>query len=172
MGNGRKTKDTEWDRGIKDKARALYLKGYTIPKIARLPDMPDRINTIHHWKKREGWIEERELVQVRAKELRIEKYADELSDIDVRQMEQLFDLSKEVSKVMGSDYILTPQDVNYLSMAMDKIIKNERLITDKVTEKQEVGVKFGWEEILFASTKLDKQTIIDMPVEVVEDGDN
>ncbi len=164
MGNSRKK--PEWDREIIDKARGLFIKGYSIPKIARLPGMPDRIPTIHYWKTRGKWIEERELTQVRARELRIEKYADKFSDIDVRQMELLFDLSKEVGKVIGGDLTLTPQDVNYLSMAMDKIIKNERLISDKVTEKQEIGVKFGWEEILFATAKTEKQIVIDMPVKV------
>ena len=162
MGNNRKR---EWSRVTIDKARGLFIKGYSPEKIARLPDMPTRAPTIHHWKKRDEWIEERELTQARARELRIEKTAEKFSDIDIRQMELLFDLSKEVSKVIGSDLTLTPQGVNYLAMAMDKIIKNERLITDKVTEKQEANVKFGWEEILYGAAKLDKQTIIDMPVD-------
>ena len=165
MGNGRKKGYHEWDRDIIDKARGLFIKGYSPEKIARLPDMPKRAPTIHHWKKRDGWIEERKLTQARAKELRIEKTAEKFSDIDVRQMELLFDLTKEVGEVIGSSYTLTAQDVNYLSMAVDKIIKNERLITDKVTEKQEVGVKFGWQEILYATAKIDKQIIIDMPIE-------
>lgn len=166
MGNSKRNEErNKWGRDIIDKARGLFVKGYAINKIARLPGMPRRTDTIHYWKKRDGWVEERELTQVRAKELRIEKYAEKFSDIDVRQMEQLFDLSKEVGKVMGSDYVLTPQDVNYLSMAMDKIIKNERLISDKVTEKQEVGVKFGWQDILYATAKKEKYIVIDMPVE-------
>lgn len=164
MGNGKKKKEREWDGATIDKARDLFIKGYAIRKIARLPGMPKRPDTIHYWKKRGKWLEEKELTQVKARELRIEKYAEKFSDIDVRQMEQLFDLSKEVGKVMGSDYVLTAQDVNYLSMAMDKIIKNERLISDKVTEKQEVGVKFGWQDILYATAKKEKQIVIDMPV--------
>ncbi len=162
MGNGRKR---EWSRVTIDKARGLFIKGYSPEKIARLPDMPKRAPTIHHWKKRDGWIEERKLTQARAKELRIEKTAEKFSDIDVRQMELLCDLSKEVSKAIGGSYPLTPQDVNYLSMAVDKIIKNERLITDNVTEKQETNVNFGWEEILYAAAKVDKHIVIDMPVE-------
>lgn len=171
MGNGKihignqRLRNAKYPRSVMDEARRLYIKGYSPDKIARLPHMPSSVTTIHDWKVKEGWREERNLIFIRAKELRIEKTAQKFSDMDIRQMELLFDLSEEVRKSIHGNYLLMPQDLNYLAMAVDKIIKNERLIDDKVTERQETNVKFGWEEILYETITVEKQTIIDMPVE-------
>lgn len=156
---------TKWTRSVIDEARRLYLKYYSPEQIAKLPHMPSRSQTIHDWKLREGWLEERHLISIRAKELRIEKYAQKFSDMDVRQMELLFDLSQKVRKSMNGNYVKTPQDLNYLAMAVDKIIKNERLIDDRVTERQAINVNFGWKEILYATATVEKQVVIDMPIE-------
>ena len=66
---------------------------------------------------------------------------------------------------MNGNYVKTPQDLNYLAMAVDKIIKNERLIDDRVTERQAINVNFGWKEILYATATVEKQVVIDMPIE-------
>jgi hypothetical protein len=160
---------TRWSRTVIDEARRLFIKGYPPERIARLPNMPSRSSTIHSWKQKEGWVEEKALIFARARELRIEKYAEKFSDMDVRQMELLADLSDEVRKALGGSYFLPPQEIKYLTEAVDKIIKNERLIDDKVTEKLETSVNFGWQEILYATTKIEKTTVIDMPVEIIED---
>lgn len=145
-------------RKIKEKARRLWLEGYSYEKIAKKPDMPNRWKTIQDWACKENWQEELDIIVQKANEKRAEILSDELvrtTQLHRGQLQQAHTDINEARKKLqdlwkrwerneeGKEQ--TPMHLNSIASAirslastLDIIIKNERLITGLATNKEEV----------------------------------
>lgn len=134
-------------------AKRLWMRGYTFDRITRLPQMPNRSDTIKCWADRDDWEGQLIAISRRARDKFIEKMAEEFSDEDVEQMRLLLKLSDHVERNLDHYNLIDPQNLNALANALDKAVKGRRLVTDKATEKHELSgdVKVNWENIIYAT---------------------
>lgn len=149
-----------WPIETVQEAKRLYFRGYNITRIGKLPHMPHRLSTIYDWKDREDWDGELERIQERRKEKRIERISDKLADMDVRQLDILFDFTTHIGRHLSTDYRLDPSIIQSLMAAFDKVIKNERLIKGDVTERKEnlLDGEFSLEQVIYASADVDLES--------------
>ncbi len=138
---------------VREKARRLFLLGYTVTAICSLQGMPDR-STIRDWRYKEDWDADIPKIQERVREKRIENIATEIAKMDAEQLALLRKMRKKIADHLKLDGLLGAKDLQALSLALDKAIKNERLIKGKVTDIQESNVKIGWEDIIYGTTEV------------------
>lgn len=144
---------------IKEKARRLWLQGYSFEKIVEMNDMPRNRKTIERWCQKDKWEEELEIINRKADEKRTEILSDELAIITQIHRGQLQQVHTDINEARKKLKNLwerweknnegkeqTPINLNSITSAirslastLDIVIKNERLITGLATNKEEVA---------------------------------
>lgn len=146
----REIERSPYPRHIIDEAKRLWLAGYSPERVARLSHMPNDPHTIRRWEKKEGWRSLADKAMKKANGKLVTKIANSLADMDDQQMELLGDMREQIRVHMGFD-ILDPKDIKALTDALDKVVRNERLIRGEATERAEdtVDVTMSWKDIIF-----------------------
>lgn len=147
---------TIYPRKIVEKARRLWLLGYSLRSIAKLEGMPGK-GAITEWSHRFNWKSDLAAVQAKVAEKRIENIATELAKMDEEQLALLSKMRKKIAQHLKVEGMLEARDIQSLSLALDKAIKNERLIKGAVTERSEAetSINIGWKEIIYGTTQLE-----------------
>jgi len=138
----------------KREARRLYILGYSIKMIAKLPSMPRR-DTLYSWKNSSGWDKEIELT----KEKVIEKRAEQTSEEIVKMDEEFLRLARKAYKHIEFHLdreTVHPQEIMLLTRSMDTVLKDERLIRNMATENKQVS---SWDSIFEEGEKLNNSRL-------------
>jgi hypothetical protein len=138
----------------KREARRLYILGYNIKAIAKLPSMP-RIEALYKWKNNSGWDRELELT----KEKVIEKRAEQTSKEIIKMDEEFLRLARKAYKHIEFHLdreTVHPQELMLLTRSMDTVLKDERLIKNMATENKQVS---SWDSIFDEGEKLNNNRL-------------
>jgi len=122
---------------IKEKARIMRLNGKTFEDIAKEKEMPSCIQTLWAWSMKGKWKEINAQIAKSAQEKTNEKLVDEFEKINQLHIAQLREAHLKIRNQWQRDD-LTPTEIRALTMSLDAVIKNERLITGLATNKEEV----------------------------------
>lgn len=150
-------RSTIYPAKVMEKARRLWLLGYTYSAISRIKDMPNNKKTYSKWRTKFDWDKDLDGIKERTREKRIENISTELAKLDSDQLAILKKMRKQIGKHLEMEAMLEARDIQSLSIALDKAIKNERLIVGQATERQqtEVSGKVGWEELIYGTANVD-----------------
>src|SRR3990172_1087714 len=151
-------------RKVREAARRYWLLGLSdgkmVPKLkADFPGekTPVRWHTIADWRKAENWEADLEIIVIKATEKRQEELGSELGKMSERQLAllSLLDshaqlmLTARVVKGAGGkprDTELSAGELSQIASALDRSIKNQRLIrgvsTEKIESNQEIEIDF------------------------------
>ena len=142
-------------RKVREAARRYWLLGYSDEKIVSLlvrdfPDekTPTRPDTIYDWRKKDRWSDDLDIIETKMREKRDEILSDEIAKMNGEQLGLLtrFDthlqllLTRTAKDECGVaiDSGLTPLELSQMAQALDKTIKNQRLIRNQPTSQQKI----------------------------------
>lgn len=122
-------------RKVRDKARRLWLQGYSFEKIVQQPDMPSKWQTIHNWARKENWKEELDIIVQRAGEKRIENLSNEVTKMNDEHLELLRATQARIDDDLreGKLEFNSMRDLVY---SLEKVIMTQRVIQGEVTERK------------------------------------
>ena len=132
-------------RNVKEAARRYWLLGYSDEKILPLlkrdfpsEKTPSRAKTILEWRQKETWAADLEIIAAKADQKRTENLADELAKMSEKQLGLLTQLDAHLQLLLtrivrdqsgkAIDTQLTPSELSQMAQALDRTIKNKRLI--------------------------------------------
>jgi len=145
-----------YSRKVREAARRYWLLGYSDEKIlpmlkADFPDekTPTRWHTISDWRQAEDWEADLEIIVTKATEKRQEELATELAAMNTRQIALLNLLDSHTQLLLTTrmvkgdggkpiDTELSAAEVSQLSSALDRSIKNQRLIRNLPTTQSQI----------------------------------
>lgn len=145
-----------YSRKVREAARRYWLLGYSDEKIIPLlkPDFPDeptpnRPNTILAWRQAEHWEADLEIIAEKAQGFRREELASELGKMSERQLALLSLLDSHAQLMLTArvvkgtdgkprDTELSASELSQVASALDRSIKNQRLIRGAPTVQAQI----------------------------------
>ena len=149
---------------VKEKARRLWLLGHTFEEITKVEGMPKRPATIHKWSTEGNWKEDAEIIVRKVKEKSNEEIAEELVQFNQNTKALLRAIYTRIAELIAQSPS-KPSDLRLLTLALDTIVKNMRVI---------MGVPSNIEKVVSESsvdiTMIDKKEIIQRIKEKLKSG--